>query len=47
MRPLRSLLKTPWLSAVIIASLAIGVGCNTVIFSWLKGAVLFRANLKE
>ncbi len=39
MKSLRSLLKTPWLSAVIIASLAIGVGSNTVIFSWLKSAV--------
>lgn len=35
----RTLLKTPWLSAVIIASLAIGIGSNTVVFSWLKSAV--------
>ncbi len=40
MRALRSLLKTPWLSAVIIASLAIGIGSNTVVFSWLKVAVI-------
>ncbi|HEV3409885.1 MAG TPA: ABC transporter permease, partial [Chthoniobacterales bacterium] len=32
-------MKTPWLSAVVIASLAIGIGTNTVIFSWLKGQV--------
>ncbi len=39
MRAFRSLLKTPWLSAVIVASLAIGIGSNTVVFSWLKDAV--------
>src|SRR5215216_1727745 len=38
-RALRTALKTPWLSAVIIVSLAIGIGTNTVIFSWLRGAV--------
>ncbi|MFL6530856.1 MAG: ADOP family duplicated permease, partial [Chthoniobacterales bacterium] len=36
---LRSTMKTPWLSAVVIASLAIGVAANTVIFSWLKAQV--------
>src|SRR3954471_340326 len=36
---LRLLLKTPWLSAVIVGSLAVGIGTNTVIFSWLKSAV--------
>lgn len=36
----RYLAKTPFLSAVIILSLAIGIGTNTVVFSWLKGAVL-------
>jgi predicted permease len=35
---LRTLLKTPGLSLVIIVSLAVGIGTNTVIFSWLKGA---------
>lgn len=36
-RPLFRLLKrTPFLSAVIIGSLAVGVGVNTVIFSWLR-----------
>ena len=36
---LRSLRKTPWLCAVIVVSLAIGIGANTVIFSWLKSSV--------
>lgn len=36
---LRSFRKTPWLSTVIVLSLAIGVGANTVIFSWLKSVV--------
>ena len=36
---LRTTVKTPWLSAVVVASLAIGIGANTVIFSWLKGQV--------
>src|SRR5947207_2126797 len=36
---LRTFLKTPWLSAVIVLSLAIGIGANTTIFSWLKEAV--------
>ena len=35
----RTITKTPWLSAVVIASLAIGIGTNTVIFSWLKAQV--------
>src|SRR5687768_12160415 len=35
----RTAAKTPWLSAVVIASLAIGIGTNTVVFSWLKGQV--------
>jgi len=36
----RYLAQTPFLTAVIILSLAIGVGTNTVVFSWLKAAVL-------
>ena len=36
---LRTVLKTPWLSIVVVVSLAIGIGTNTVIFSWLKGQV--------
>jgi len=35
----RTVTKTPWLSAVVILSLAIGIGTNTVIFSWLKAQV--------
>ncbi len=34
----RQLVRTPFLSAVIISSLAIGIGANTVIFSWLRRA---------
>jgi hypothetical protein len=32
----RSLRATPVLSAIIAASLAIGIGANTVVFSWLQ-----------
>jgi predicted permease len=32
----RSLAATPVLSAIVAASLAIGIGANTVIFSWLQ-----------
>jgi predicted permease len=35
----RTVTKTPWLSAVVILSLAIGIGTNTVIFSWLKAQI--------
>src|SRR4051812_41582268 len=38
-RTFRVVMKTPWLSAIVIVSLAIGIGTNTVIFSWLKGHV--------
>ncbi|HVS51728.1 MAG TPA: ADOP family duplicated permease [Opitutaceae bacterium] len=38
---LRTLTKTPGLSFVIVVSLALGIGANTTIFSWLNGA-LFR-----
>lgn len=37
---LRNLVHAPYLSAVIILSLAVGIGANTVIFSWLKRAML-------
>src|SRR3978361_994606 len=37
---LRTATKTPWLSVVVIASLAIGIGTNTVIFSGLKSQIL-------
>lgn len=32
----RNIARAPFLSAVIIGSLAVGVGVNTVIFSWLR-----------
>src|SRR5687767_6938789 len=35
----RTLIKTPFLSLVIVASLAVGIGANTVVSSWLKAAV--------
>ena len=35
----RTVTKTPWLSAVVVLSLAIGIGTNTVIFSWLKAQI--------
>jgi putative ABC transport system permease protein len=36
----RSLWRMPVVSAVVIASLAIGIGVNTVVFSWLEARVL-------
>lgn len=36
---LRTLTKAPGLSLVIIVSLALGIGANTVVFSWLNGAI--------
>jgi predicted permease len=35
----RIAMKTPWLSAIVVLSLAVGIGTNTVIFSWLKGQI--------
>src|SRR4051812_49924619 len=35
----RTVRKTPWLSAIVVLSLAIGIGTNTLIFSWLKHQV--------
>ena len=37
----RGLAKAPFVSAVIIASLGIGIGVNTVVFSWIQ-ALVFR-----
>lgn len=37
---LRNFARTPFLSGVIVLSLAIGIGANTVVFSWLKQALL-------
>jgi len=36
----RSILKMPVVSAVIVVSLAIGIGVNTAVFSWIQAVVL-------
>src|ERR1044071_864250 len=36
----RSLARMPALSAVVIASLAVGIGVNTAVFSWVQAMVL-------
>ena len=36
----RSLAKTPWLAAVVIVTLAAGIGANTAVFSWVRGVLL-------
>src|SRR5215469_11221398 len=36
----RSLAKTPWLAAVVIITLAVGIGANTTVFSWVRGVLL-------
>jgi predicted permease len=36
----RSLTKTPWLAAVVIITLAVGIGANTTVFSWVRGVLL-------
>lgn len=36
----RQLARAPFLGSVIILSLAVGIGANTVVFSWLKQALL-------
>ncbi len=37
----RVLLKNPTFTAIAVASLALGIGANTTVFSWMKG-ILFR-----
>jgi putative ABC transport system permease protein len=36
----RSLRRMPVVSAVVIASLAVGIGVNTIVFSWLEARVI-------
>jgi predicted permease len=36
----RSLLKTPWLTAVVAITLAVGIAANTAVFSWTRGVLL-------
>ena len=36
----RSLLKTPWLTTVVVITLAIGIAANTAVFSWTQGVLL-------
>lgn len=36
----RSLLKTPWLTAVVVITLAVGISANTAVFSWTRGVLL-------
>src|SRR5882724_4453589 len=36
----RSLLKTPWLCAVVVITLALGIAANTAVFSWTRGVLL-------
>jgi predicted permease len=36
----RSLAKTPWLTAVVFITLALGIAANTAVFSWTRGVLL-------
>lgn len=36
----RSLLRMPLLASVVIGSLAVGIGVNTTVFSWIQGLVM-------
>jgi putative ABC transport system permease protein len=36
----RSILRMPLLASVVIGSLAVGIGVNTTVFSWIQGLVL-------
>ena len=37
---LRSIARTPLVSTVVVVSLALGIGVNTVVFSWIQARVL-------
>jgi predicted permease len=36
----RSLAKTPWLTAVVVITLALGIAANAAVFSWTRGVLL-------
>jgi predicted permease len=36
----RSILRMPLLTSVVVGSLAVGIGVNTTVFSWIQGLVL-------
>jgi hypothetical protein len=36
----RSIRRAPFVSAVIVASIGLGIGVNTTVFSWLQAIVL-------
>ena len=36
----RSLSKTPWLTALVVVTLAVGIAANTAVFSWTRGVLL-------
>src|SRR6185437_5644354 len=36
----RSLAKPPWLTAVVVITLALGIAANTAVFSWTRGVLL-------
>lgn len=36
----RSLSKAPWLTAVVVVTLAVGIAANTAVFSWTRGVLL-------
>jgi putative ABC transport system permease protein len=37
---LRMMVRAPVLSAVVVLSLGVGIGVNTVVFSWLQGTII-------
>ena len=37
---LRMIVRTPTLSIVVVLSLGVGIGVNTVVFSWLQGTIV-------
>ena len=36
----RMILRMPALAAVVIGSLGVGIGANTIVFSWIQSVVL-------